>query len=114
ANPILTAHDVNTIWTKPEHQVITVHNAGVTTFDGKTVMLFRSHLRAGISVIGLAKSQNGLTGWIIEPEPALKPATVTDIFGPGVDPNEIIQMESGGVEDPRIHLVDGEYFITYS
>lgn len=113
-NPILTAEDINRVWRSPVHQVVTVHNAGVSFFKGKTYMLFRSHLRNGISVIGLASSENGLGKWQVSPEPVLKPATRYDKFSEGVDPNQIIEAEAGGVEDPRISLIEGVYYITYS
>src|SRR5207249_1567270 len=76
--------------------------------------LFRSHLRSGISVIGLARSRDGVTGWRVAPEPALKPATADDLFASHVDPREIVEIESGGVEDARINPVDGTFAITYS
>ena len=80
-NPVLCCHDVNSVWKGPHLKVITVHNAGITVFDDKVIMLFRSHLRNGISVIGLARSENGLTNWDILPEPFLKPCTKGDIIG---------------------------------
>ena len=73
-NPILTARQVNAVWTEPHRQVVTVHNAGVAVVGDETVMLFRSHLRSGVSVIGLARSRDGLTGWRVDPEPFLRPA----------------------------------------
>ncbi|GAB4335382.1 MAG: glycosidase [Calditrichia bacterium] len=115
-NPILTAADVNRVWTRPEWQVVTVHNAGVARYAGLTYLLFRSHLRCGISVIGLASSRNGLTNWRIHPEPVLKPATETDHFA--TEDRELISQwienEGGGVEDPRINPIEGEFAITYS
>ncbi len=113
-NPILTAKQVNEVWREPHLQVTTVHNAGAAVVADEVALLFRSHLRCGISVIGLARSSDGVSGWRVEPRPALKPATVADAYGPGVDPAEIVQLESGGVEDPRIHPVDGTFAITYS
>jgi hypothetical protein len=47
-NPILTALQVNAVWTEPHLRVVTVHNAGVAVVGSETVMLFRSHLRCGI------------------------------------------------------------------
>jgi beta-1,4-mannooligosaccharide phosphorylase len=111
-NPILTAHHVNRVWTTPRHRVVTVHNAGVVYVGGETVMLFRSHLRSGISVIGLARSRDGITGWWVEPRPFLQPAAAGDRLSPGVDIEDIAAMEAGGVEDPRINPVDGSYAIT--
>jgi predicted GH43/DUF377 family glycosyl hydrolase len=113
-NPVLTAQDVNEVWRVPHRQVVTVHNAGVATVGDETVMLFRSHLRSGISVIGVARSADGVSGWQIAPDPLLTPAALSDDFAPGVDPAEVIRIEAGGVEDPRINVVDGQYAITYS
>jgi predicted GH43/DUF377 family glycosyl hydrolase len=79
SNPILSAGQVNAVWTEPHRRVVTVHNAGVAVIGSETVMLFRSHLRSGISVIGLARSRNGLTDWRVEPEPFLLPAADGDL-----------------------------------
>jgi predicted GH43/DUF377 family glycosyl hydrolase len=113
-NPILTSHQVNAVWTEPHRRVVTVHNAGVAVVGSGTVMLFRSHLRSGVSVIGLARSPDGLTGWRVDPEPFLRPATTGDALADGLDPADIAAMEEGGVEDPRINPVDGTFAITYS
>jgi len=100
-NPILTAKDVNKVWTSPALKVMTVHNAGVAEFDGKTVMLFRSHLRSGISIIGLASSKDGKTNWKVQKTPALVP-------------EEGNEDEAGGLEDPRITKIGDEYVILFS
>ena len=50
---------------------------GAVVVGDETVMLFRSHLRSGISVIGIARSSDGLTGWRVEAE--------TTAFAGGVD-----------------------------
>lgn len=113
-NPVLTAHHVNAVWTEPHRQVVTVHNAGVAVVGAETVMLFRSHLRSGISVIGLARSHDGLTGWRIDPAPFLRPAGPDDRIGSGLDRAELVAMEAGGVEDPRINPIEGTFAITYS
>lgn len=113
-NPVLTCHDVNRAWSSPALQVVTVHNAGVAFFEGDTVMLFRSHLRCGRSVIGLARSRDGLRDWVVHRAPVLAPATSRDAFGPGVEAGVIIENESGGVEDPRITRMGSTYAITYS
>ena len=52
-NPIITASDVNKHWINPAHQVKTIHNAGINIYNGETVMLYRSHLRCGMSVLGM-------------------------------------------------------------
>lgn len=113
-NPILTPRIVNQIWTDPACQVKTVHNAGITVYDNDVIMLFRSHLRCGKSVLGVARSANGIDGWIIDPQPALKSANDSDSFAPGVNKAALIENEGGGVEDPRITRCDDWYLITYS
>lgn len=113
-NPILSPKDVNKVWCNPEWQVKTVHNAGITTIGDRTLMLFRSHLRCGKSVMGIAKSEDGLENWKIEPAVALKPAVEDDVFAPDVNKSELIENESGGVEDARIVKIGDTYAITYS
>ena len=113
-NPILIAAEVNKIWTDPKLQVITVHNAGITKYKGEIVMLFRSHLRNGISVLGIARSKNGLDNWHIDEKPAMRPCNKDDCFAEDVDIDELIENEQGGVEDPRISKIDNIYYITYS
>jgi len=105
---------VNKVWTDPALKVKTVHNAGANIYNNKTIMLFRSHLRCGVSVIGKASSQNGLGDWVVDPKPAMLPATENDIFAEGEDKAKLIENESGGVEDPRITKIDDTYLITYS
>ena len=95
-NPILTRDDV-------PYPVQTVHNAGMTKCGGKYVMLFRSHLRNGRSVIGLAESDDGFK-FTAHPAPVLTPAA------DGV----YAEYEAFGVEDPRICRIHDDYFITYS
>jgi predicted GH43/DUF377 family glycosyl hydrolase len=113
-NPILTAGDVNRVWTWPGLQVTTVHNAGIARYRGETVMLFRSHLRCGLSVLGLARSSNGIDGWRIDPAPAMLPTTPDDGFAPGADVAALIENEAGGLEDARISQIGATYYITYS
>jgi predicted GH43/DUF377 family glycosyl hydrolase len=113
-NPILTLHDVNKVWTNPKFQVKTVHNAGIIEHNGKTLMLFRSHLRSGVSILGLAKSRNGFDGWKVESYPAMLPCSKKDSFAKGVNKKILIENEAGGVEDPRIIKLDNNYLITYS
>src|SRR5690554_3367442 len=113
-NPVLSPEMVNGVWKDPALKVITVHNAGVTEYDNQILLLFRSHLRSGRSVLGIARSPDGITNWRIDPYPALIPATPNDIFENGVDIQNQIEMESGGIEDPRITRIDDKYIITYS
>ncbi len=95
-NPILTKADI-------PYAVETVHNAGVAKRNGEYLMLFRSHLRTGRSIIGLARSADGFK-FQADPEPFLTPARE----GP------FAAYEEYGVEDPRITPIDGAYLITYS
>jgi len=112
-NPILTASDVNKVWKKPEWQVVTVHNAGAVEFRGETILLFRSHLRSGVSVLGIAKSKDGYSNWRIEKKPVMMSATAKDLFRRGANKKHIIENESGGVEDPRIVKIGNEYVVMY-
>ncbi|HHL40360.1 MAG TPA: glycosidase [Deltaproteobacteria bacterium] len=95
-NPILTRDDV-------PYPVETVHNAAVTKHDGRYVMLFRSHLRNGRSIIGIADSDDGLR-FKVRRRPFMTPA----------DRGPTAPYEEFGVEDPRITTVDGRHLITYS
>ena len=95
-NPILTKDDI-------PYPVETVHNAGMTRFGDKIIMLFRSHLRNGRSIIGLAESEDGFN-FTVSPEPFIVPSK-DGVFA---------EYEAFGVEDPRICFIDGEYLITYS
>lgn len=95
-NPILTKAAI-------PYPVETVHNAAVVKRGEEYIMLFRSHLRTGRSILGLARSHDGYH-FIADPEPFLTPATE----GP------FAAYEEFGVEDPRVSLVEGEYLITYS
>ena len=95
-NPILTKDDV-------PYKVETVHNAGVAKFDGRYMMLFRSHKDNGRSIIGLAESSDGFN-FTVKAEPFMVP-TKDGAFA---------EYEAFGVEDPRITLLEGVYYITYS
>lgn len=113
-NPVLTPEMVNNSWEEPQLKVIAVYNAGVTKYRDKIIMLFRAQLRNGISVIGKAISENGLNDWQINPYPVLKPCDGQDKYAPVCDVNQQIEMEDGGIEDPRISHIGSKYFITYS
>jgi len=95
-NPILTKHDI-------PYQVETVHNAGVTKFEKKYIMIFRSHLRSGRSIIGIAESEDGYNFTVRD----------TPFMTPSKEPY-FKDYEQYGVEDPRITKIANEYFITYS
>lgn len=95
-NPILTKKDV-------PYQVATVHNAGMVKYNDKYIMLFRSHLHNGRSVIGIAQSKDGYN-FKVEAEPFLKPSS-DGVFG---------EYEEYGVEDVRISKIDDDFLLTYS
>lgn len=96
-NPILTKEDI-------PYKVSTVHNAGITKYKEKTIMLFRSHLPNGRSVIGIAESKDGYQ-FSVREKPFLTPATEEPFK----------TYEEFGVEDPRISYIENEgYYITYS
>lgn len=103
--PIVRRYEKNPILTKDDvpYPVETVHNAGVVKHNGKYVMLFRSHLRNGRSIIGLAESRDGVH-FAVRPEPFITPAR----SGP------FAEYEAFGVEDPRICPLEGGYLVTYS
>jgi len=95
-NPILSKTEI-------PYPVETVHNAAVVKYGNEYIMLFRSHLRTGRSIIGLARSPDGFR-FTADPQPFLTPERV----GP------FAAYEEFGVEDPRVTLVEGEFIITYS
>jgi predicted GH43/DUF377 family glycosyl hydrolase len=94
SNPILTRDDI-------PYPVETVHNAGVARYGDRIIMLFRSHLRSGRSIIGIAESEDGFK-FKAAAEPFMTPSTE----------GEFAEYEAFGVEDPRISCIDGEYLIT--
>lgn len=97
-NPILTASD----W---PYQVNSVFNPGASRLaDGQTLLLARVEDRTGISHLTAARSQDGITGWGIDPQP-------TFVSDPKNYPEE-----EWGVEDARIvYLAELEqYAVTYT
>jgi len=95
-NPIVTRDDV-------PYPVATVHNAGVTRYKDRYIMIFRSHVTSGRSILGLAESDDGFR-FRVAPTPFMTPAT-EGIFH---------LYEEYGLEDPRITSIDDAYLITYS
>jgi predicted GH43/DUF377 family glycosyl hydrolase len=92
-NPILTAAD----W---PYTVNAVFNAAATEFEGETLLLVRVEDRTGLSHLCVARSANGLTDWVIEPERRILP----DIDS---------HAEQYGIEDPRITRCGDDYMIVY-
>jgi len=95
-NPILTKEDV-------PYPVATVHNAAVVKYEGKYIMIFRSHKLNGRNILGKAVSDDGVN-FKANKKPFLLPA-VKGIFS---------EYEAYGIEDPRIVNIDDEFLITYS
>lgn len=95
-NPILTKDDV-------PYQVATVHNAGMVKYNDKYIMLFRSHLHNGRSIIGIAESKDGYN-FKVGAEPFLTPSS----------DGAFEEYEEYGVEDVRISKIDDDYLLTYS
>ena len=95
-NPILTKNDV-------PYPVETVHNAAAVKFEGRYLLVFRSHRRNGRSILGLAESDDGYR-FRVRPEPLMVPATS----------GAFAEYEEFGVEDCRVSLVEGQYLLTYS
>lgn len=95
-NPILSAER----WPYP---VNTVFNAAAAVVDGDILLLVRAEDRTGVSHLGVARSKDGVTGWRIDPEPALLPSS---------DHPE----EQWGVEDPRVTWLEeeGAFGVTYT
>jgi predicted GH43/DUF377 family glycosyl hydrolase len=95
-NPILTKNQV-------PYLAETVHNAAVAKLGSEYIMIFRSHLRNGRSILGLARSEDGFN-FKVDPEPFMTPCK-EGVFA---------EYEEFGIEDPRICLIDGQYLVTYS
>ena len=111
-NPILTARHVNAVWTAPDLQVVTCHNAGVAVVGAETVMLFRSHLRSRRQRARPGPQRRRRHRLAGRPAPFSTGHRATR--SPGLDPAAIIDAEAGGVEDARINPIDGTFAITYS
>jgi predicted GH43/DUF377 family glycosyl hydrolase len=97
-NPILTAQD----WPYPAN---TVFNPGATRLpDGTTLLLCRVEDHRGHSHLTVARSQNGVDGWEIDPAPTWLP-----------DPDNYPE-EVWGIEDPRITYVPdlSAYAVVYT
>jgi beta-1,2-mannobiose phosphorylase / 1,2-beta-oligomannan phosphorylase len=82
ANPILTAED----WPYP---INAAFNPAAAQLDGTTVLLARVEDQTGLSHLSVARSDNGIDGWTIDPEPLLAP-------------DDGIESEQWGFEDARV------------
>ena len=82
-NPILSAADI-------PYRANTVFNAAAAAIDGESILLMRVEDLRGISHLTVARSDDGRTGWRVDPEPTVMP-------DPDHHPEEV-----WGIEDPRI------------
>src|SRR5581483_12164511 len=87
-NPILTRDAI-------PYPVETVHNAAVVKHEGEYIMLFRSHLRTGRSIIGLARSHDGFQ-FTADAQPFLTPSRG----------GAFAAYEEFGDQAPRVTLLD--------
>ena len=78
-----------------------VFNPAAVAFDGETLLLVRVEDRRGFSQLSVARSVDGLTDWIVEPERAFLPELE-------------LPSERFGIEDPRITRCGDEYMIVYT
>jgi predicted GH43/DUF377 family glycosyl hydrolase len=76
-----------------------VFNTAAVRLGGKTILLFRAQDQAHVSRIGYAESMDGLH-FTIRPTPVLSP--------------EATYEKGGGVEDPRLVLINSTYYLTYT
>ena len=81
-NPILTADD----W---PYLANTVFNPGAAVVDGETILLARVEALSGVSHLTVARSPNGVDGWVVSPEPLL-------------EATDGVESELWGFEDPRV------------
>jgi predicted GH43/DUF377 family glycosyl hydrolase len=93
-NPILTAAE----W---PYTVNAVFNPAATRFDGETLLLVRVEDRTGLSHLCVARSADGLTNWIVEPDRSLLPEVES-------------QLERYGIEDARITPCGDEHMVVYT
>ena len=86
-NPILSVKD----W---PYAANSVFNAAAATVEGKTLLLVRVEDFRGISHLTVARSEDGVHGWDIDPQPTLMPDPVRH-------PEEV-----WGIEDPRVSWLE--------
>jgi len=95
-NPAITMEDI-------PFPCNTVFNAGAVKVNGEYLLLLRVEDLRGRSVFALAHSSDGLH-FEVEDEPVMVPATEGE-FG---------VYERKGIEDPRITLLEGTYYVMYT
>ena len=95
-NPILTADDI-------PFPCNTVFNAAAARFPDEYILLLRVEDLSGRSVFALARGRDGYHFDVAE-APVMTPAVDGDF--------EVYERK--GIEDPRITLLDGSYYIMYT
>ena len=95
-NPIITLADV-------PFRCNTVFNGTPVRLNGEYIMLVRIEGQQGYSFFALARSRDGLH-FEVEKTPCLLPA----------DEEPWKFAEKGGIEDPRLTVIDGKYYILYT
>ena len=95
-NPLLAPER----WPYPVNAVM---NAGATLVGDATVLLCRVEDRRGFSHLTCARSSDGISNWLVDPEPAIAYDGTRD-------------EEEWGLEDPRVTYVGelGSWLITYT
>jgi predicted GH43/DUF377 family glycosyl hydrolase len=95
-NPIITLEDV-------PYQCNTIFNGTPVKFDGEYLLLLRVEGQQGYSFFSLARSKDGLH-FYMEEHPCMLPSE-----------DEAFKIwERDGIEDPRLTVVDGQYYIMYT
>ncbi len=95
-NPILTKHQV-------PYSCNTVFNAAACKFNGYYLLILRIEDQSGKSHFTLARSRDGYQ-FTIDEKPWVKASA---------DP-EYEPYERYGIEDPRVTLINGQYYLTYT
>ncbi len=95
-NPILTLEDI-------PFRCNTVFNGTPVKVDGTYYLIIRVEGQQGYSFFTLAHSGDGLH-FEVEPQPCMLPATE--------EPWKT--WEQNGIEDPRLTIIDGKYYIMYT
>ena len=95
-NPIIELEDV-------PFRCNTVFNGSPIKIKDKYYLLLRVEGRQGYSFFALARSEDGLN-FTVDPDPVMLPASA--------EPWR--KWETHGIEDPRITLIDGKYYVLYT
>ncbi len=95
-NPIVSLEDI-------PFGCNTVFNAAAVKRQGEYLLLIRIEDKMGRSIFTLAHSEDGYR-FVVDPQPVMTPSE-TEPFA---------TYEACGIEDPRITLLDGTYYVMYT